>query len=209
VDHEADLETIAGRIIQALDYVIEYLSEGIAKECARCAEDGIDPASDSATFAANVRRHVVNQMRKHLPLPARAAMSPLHLDLGPYRLKILHADEGGVPHPRTKARKDFYRLNGLGITSMNVIPVGSLVEISEDVTEILDGSLVLIWDYYGTDLTQAEMYRPLLAGFPGPSLDLLTATETITEDDILSVRKDERAPLTGTGTDGASDQERS
>ena len=146
--HEEDLETIAGRILQPLDYALRYLGEGIEKECGRCAADGIDPAADPCTFAANVRRYVLHTMRAHLPLPARAPMSPLHLDLGPYQLKILHADDGVAPSPRTDARREFYRLNELGVLSMNVFPsTGSgLVGISEDVTSVLDASLVLVWD---------------------------------------------------------------
>jgi len=203
VDHEEDLETIASRILQPLDYALTYLAEGIEKECGRCAADGIDPAADPCTFAANVRRYVLHAMRAHLPLPVRAPMSPLHLDLGPYQLKILHADDGDAPSPRTDARREFYRLNELGVMSMNVYPAtgSSLVVISEDVTEVLDSSLVLVWDYSGAELTQADLYRPPVTGFPGPSFDLLAATETVTEDDFSGVRREGTATA-ATGTDG-------
>ena len=187
---EDDLETVAGRVWPALELLIDFLAEGIEQEYARCEEEGIDPLSDAATFAATVRRFVFNAMRPHLPLPSKAPMSPLHIDLGPYQLKVLRAAQGTVPYPRTDARRAFYQINELGILAMNM-PVGPLVEIDEEIDSVEEGSLVLIWYNIGPVLAQAELYRPTLTGFPGPSLDLLATTEVVEDDDFPDVRRDD------------------
>lgn len=201
-----DLVEIANRISRPLELLLDYLAEGIDAEHQRCMDEGIDPAADSATFAANVRRRVFERMRPHLPLPAKAAMSPLHFDLGPYQLKALHADDGCIPRPRTAARKWFYRRNELGIRSMNVALAEVLVEVSDEIDEIEDGSLVLVWDYLGPDLVQADLYRPPLTDFPGSHLNLLADTVIEVEEDFPTVRKDEDTGTddrAATGTDDA------
>ena len=158
---EDDLATIANRIWRPLDLLLGYLADALRDEYDRCAAKEIDPEEDPCTFAANVRKDVYDKMKPHLPQrPGRAPMSPLHLDLGPYQLKVLHAEDGSVPRPRTNARKAFYRRNELGIMSMNVLFDHPLIELAEEITEIEDGSLVLVWDNVGP---RSHPSRPLPA----------------------------------------------
>jgi hypothetical protein len=199
-----DLETIAARLLRPLDLLLGFLTEAIKKEHDDCEAEGIDPLADVTTFDANVRRWVYGCMRPYLPLPSRAPMSPLYIDLGPYKLRVLHASQGGVPRPKTKARREYYRCNELGIMSMNVLPPGHLVEIDAEITEIEEGFLILIWSSDGPDLVQADLYRPPLHGFPGKALDLLAATVVVTEEDFPDVRRDDTGgeSSAATGTDG-------
>jgi hypothetical protein len=207
VAQEDDLATIANRIWRPLDLVLGYLGDSLRDEYDRCAIKGIDPEEDPCTFAANVRKDVYDEMKPHLPQrPSRAPMSPLHLDLGPYQLKVLHADNGTVPRARTKARKAFYRRNELGIVSMNLVLDHPLIELAEEITLVEDGSLVLVWDNLGPDLTRADLYRPPLTNFPGKHLDLLTNTVIEVEPDI-DVRLDNADSWNtqaATGTDDAT-----
>lgn len=198
---EDDLVAIANRIWRPLDLLLGYLADGLQEEYEACIAKGIDPAEDACTFAGTVRRSVYDKMRPHLPpQSARAPMSPLHFDLGPYQLKVLHAEEGTVPRPRTVTRRRFYRRNELGIMSMNLLLDHPLVVIEEEVKEIEDGSLVLVWDNDGPELILADLYRPPLADFPGRSLDLLHATAVVVEPDFPDVRRDD----TGTGDSRAA-----
>jgi hypothetical protein len=208
---EDDLVAIANRIWPPLDLLLGYLADGLREEYEDCIAKGIDPAEDACTFAGTVRRNVYDKMRPHLPPPlARAPMSPLHFDLGPYQLKVLHAEEGTVPRPRTARRRRYYRRNELGIMSMNLLLDHPLVVIEEEVEEIEDGSLVLVWDNDGPELTLADLYRPPLADFPGRSLDLLHATAVVVEPDFPGVRRDDTGAGDGraaTGTDDAGADE--
>ena len=204
MDHEEDLEEIAARIMPALDLLLKYLAEGIRTIDAREREDGYDPEDDTATFAANVRKYVRAEMRNHLPLPSRSPMSSLHFDLGPYHLKVLHADDGQCPEASTKTREAFYSANDLAF-SLNVIPPGTLVEIDEEITEVREGSLVLIWDSEGPDLTAAVLYQPSMK-FPGDrKFDLLAETAVETEADFPGVRMGgSTGREAATGTDGGA-----
>ena len=205
--NEDDLAAIANRIWRPLDLLLEYLADGLREEYESCLAKGVDPAEDACVFAGTVRRNVYGKMKPHLPpQSSRAPMSPLHFDLGPYQLKVLHAEEGTVPRPRTAARRAFYRKNELCIMSMNIVLDHPLVQIEEEISEVEDGSLVLIWDNDGPELIQAHLYRPPLAGFPGRHLDLLTNTVVEVEQDFEDVRRDDSDTGTGraaTGTDNA------
>jgi hypothetical protein len=205
MDQDGNLMGIAGRIMPALQLLLSYLEEGIASTEARFRDDGHEPDDDSATFNADVRLHVRTKMRKHLPMPAKAAMSPVHLPLGPYHVKMLHADDGSLPRPRTESRRLFYAVNDYGIMSLNVTPPDELVEIEDDTTEVQDGSLVLVWDSSGADLVQADLYLTSLSPWPGQKLDLLATTAVESEEDITDIRAteqpDEEAEAVGSEDD--------
>jgi len=193
VINEDDLVAIANRIWRPLDLLLDFLADALRVEHDRCIADGLDPEEDPSTFAGTVRRNVYDKVKPHLPpQPGRAPMSPLYLDLGPYQLRVLHAENGTVPRPRTAARRQYYRRNELGILSMNLLD-HPLVEIEDGISEVEDGSLVLVWDNDGAELTQADLYRPPLADFPGRHLDLLTNT-------VVEVEADFDVRLEGTGT---------
>lgn len=206
--NEDDLLAIANRIWRLLDLLLEHLADGLREEYENCLAKDVDPEEDACTFAGTVRRNVYSKMKPHLPpQSSRAPMSPLHFDLGPYQLKVLHAEEGTVPRPRTLARRAFYRRNELGIMSMNVVLDHPLMQIEEEISEVKDGSLVLVWDNDGPELIQAHLYRPPLVGFPGKHLDLLTGTVVEVEPDFQVDRRDESHNGTrgvATGTDDAS-----
>lgn len=206
--NEDDLVAIANRIWRPLDLLLEYLADALRAEYDKCIADGLDPEEDPCTFAGTIRRNVYDKIKPHLPSqPGRAPMSPLYLDLGPYQLRVLHAENGTVPRPRTTARRRYYGRNELGILSMNLMD-HPLVEIEEGISEIEDGSLVLIWDNDGAELTQADLYRPPLAGFPGKHLNLLTNTVVEVEADfdvrIEDTGTDLRRAATGTDDAGAA-----
>ena len=195
--NEDDLAAIADRIWRPLDLLLDFLADALRTEYDKCIADGLDPEEDPCTFAGTIRRNVYDKIKPHLPpLHGRAPMSPLYLDLGPYQLRVLHAENGTVPRPRTAARRLYYRRNELGILSMNLLD-HPLVEIEEGISEVTDGSLVLVWDNEGAELTQADLYRPPLADFPGRHLDLLTNT-------VVEVEADFDVRLEDTGTDDAA-----
>jgi hypothetical protein len=194
VINEDDLVAIANRIWRPLDLLLEFLADALRAEHDKCIAVGLDPVEDPCTFAGTIRRNVYDKIKPHLPpQPGRAPMSPLYLDLGPYQLRVLHAENGTVPRPRTAARRQYYRRNELGILSMNILD-HPLIEIEEDISEVKDGSLVLVWDNDGAELTQAHLYRPPLSDFPGRHLDLLTNT-------VVEVEADFDVRLDDTGTD--------
>jgi hypothetical protein len=200
MDESGDLTTIASRIWAALQLLLKYLQEAIATTEAEWREKDRQPSDDSATFSANVRMHVLAQMRKHLPLAPRA-MSPLHIPLGPYQLKVLHAHNGGLPRPKTEPRRTFYARNDYGIMSLNVTPPDALVEVEEEVTELQEGNLALVWDASGADLSMAHLYLTSLSNWPGKVLDLMAATVEETEEDFSGIRAAEReAEDAATGT---------
>ncbi len=192
MDADGNLSEIARRLMPALQLLLDYLQEGIAATDARFREDGHEADDDSATFNANVRLHVRTGMRKHLPLAPKAAMSPVHLPLGPYQVKMLHAADGSLPRPRTEARRSFYAVNDYGIMSLNVTPPDALVEIEQDTMEIQDGNLVLVWESSGADLTKADLYLASLANWPGEKLDLLAETAVEQEEDITEIQRAEQ-----------------
>ena len=199
--NEDDLVAIANRIWQPLDLLLDFLTDALRVEYDKCVADGLDPAEDPCTFAGTIRRNVNDKIKPHLPQQrGRAPMSPLYLDLGPYQLRILHAENGTVPRPRTAARRQYYRRNELGIRSMNLLD-HPLVEIEEGISEIEDGSLVLVWDNDGAEVTQADLYRPPLTDFPGRHLDLLTNTVVEVEADFDVRLDDSGTDIGGAATD--------
>jgi hypothetical protein len=151
-------------------------------------------------FNHDVRRHVREQVRPYFPTMSQAApMSPLHLDLGPYHLKVLHAEDGSLPYPKTAARERFYALNELGLFALNVFPPDQLYVLDDDAESFMEGSLVLIWDSEGPELTQATLIRPSRHGAKD-SLDLLTPVGVADDLDEIRVEGDaDQARQTGTG----------
>jgi hypothetical protein len=202
----ASLEAIARRIAPALNLLLEYLSEAVEKTMTDSVRDGYDSTDDKAHFNGNVRRAVRERLKPHFPtMPKRAVMSPLHLDLGPYQLKVLHAQDGELPRPQTDARRLFYAINTSGLLTFNVYPPDEMISLEEGEDQFAEGALVLIWDSEGTDLTLAALYQPT-PNDAGPHIDLLALAEAeeVTDDFSGIGRRDdeERGEDAATGTEG-------
>jgi hypothetical protein len=205
-DHEDEgrepLSEVARRIEPALRLLIDLLRDGVATASAEDAARGYDSSDDKSFFNHAVRRYVREQVRPYFPnMKKSAPMSPIHLHLGPHQLKVLHAEDGGLPSPKTDARKAFYGRNDLGLFSLNVYAPDELYDADDEAQEVPEGSLVLIWDSEGTDLTQATLIRPWKTGNESEPL----LTPVVQEDlDEIGRRRDagsESGQRTGTGDD--------
>lgn len=206
VDHDKSLPEVAAELERALDLLLTYLSEAIVEAHAADQDSGYAPGSDTATTNANVRRYVRQKMAAHLTLNPVAPMSPLHLPLGPYVLKVLHADQGGLPRPRTEAREAFYRQNDHAQMALNVSLPDSLADIDPAPEQIEEGALALVWDAsYEGELILADLYRMSLTDWPGEVLHLLAETVEIAEEDLRIATPESETGDQGQAATGTDD----
>jgi hypothetical protein len=202
MDYEP-LDEIARSIDAALYVIAELLREAIVVASEDAEAHGYDPADDRSHFNHNVRRHLRENIRPYFPtIPKQAPMSPIHLPLGPHQLKVLHAEDGGLPYPRTAARKAFYERNDLGLVALNVFPPDELYVIDDGVEEVPEGTLVVVWDSEGRDLTQLALIRPTREGVHNH--DLLD--HVVAEADLDEIRSDREESGQGDARTGTDDR---
>lgn len=200
------MRDVVTELLPSLELLLGYLGQGLVMSSASDDEHQYPRGSDTATSNANVRRYVRSRMSNHLPLRPRAPMSPLHFELGPYTLKVLHAEQGTLPRPRTDKRRMFYAANDHGMFSLNIFAQSNdVVNVDSDEKQLEEGCLVLVWDSAdGRTLTQAELFRVSLAEWPGDRINLLAATVVTLEGDLDEIRKstdaDEGREFKATGT---------
>jgi hypothetical protein len=180
------LDVVARRIRGALDILLEALDTAVAEAAAELSRKKLDPEDDSATYCANVRFYLRNQIRSIFTnLDKRESMSPVHLLLGPYTVLLGHSRNGDVPRAQSSLRKLLYGRNDVGIMAMNMFDDDVLVEIEPDVDFVTENTLVLVWDAKGGVLTQADLCRPYLYSKP-QSINLLRAVEPESDLDEIS-----------------------
>lgn len=201
--HLDSLPVVAARIATALDFLIEALDAAVESAFADHERQGYDPADDPALVCGMVRRFVRERAKPMFPDLAEqnGNMSPVHLDLGPYKLKMVHARDGDLPPARTETRRQFYAANDSPPLVLNVFPPDGLVILDANVVEA--NTLVLVWDAKDSILSQATLYRPSFADFPGEQMNLLTPM--VTADDLDIGRSDREAERQATGTDDGDD----
>ena len=176
------LNVVAERIRPALDLLLDALRDALLDVTTDHETKGYDPADDPSLFNSQVRRAVCERIGpvKDNTKPT-SNMSPVRLPLGPYDLRMVHAEDGTPPTPRTEKRKEYYSFNDQCTFALNVFAPDGLVVIEDGVTQVDENTLLLVWDSAGAHLTHAELHRPSLL-HRGDSLGLLKPVAV--EDDI-------------------------
>lgn len=197
-DHES-LDIISGRITPALTLVVDALSDALPTVIATL--DNLDwKPDDDPALLNNMVRHDVRERLKPVfeeLSKTNANMSPVHLHLGPYQVRLVHAREGAVPPPGSQARSDYYASNDHPSLVLNVFPPDAIVVLEPDQESFSEYALLLLWDSDRERLTQFTLCRPF--GEQRHELLHLLVVEEAERDLDEIERKDEgREQRTGT-----------
>lgn len=191
MDAPKPLEEIALEIGGVLDLLITSLREALIAADSFHSDNDYDPGDDPALASSLVRRYVRQRATVTLPgvVDPASNMSPILLHLGPFRLRVLHVREGGLPPAQSHARAEYYAFNELGIQALNVW--ADALDEDLDPTEVVvaEYNLVLLWDSKSTLLTDATLVRPWGKN-PPEFLNLLTVEVPEEDLDEITKRKD-------------------
>ena len=197
-EHDS-IDLIAERITPALTLVLNALVEALPTAIAACEALDYVPSEDRSLLNNLVRRDVRERLKPMFEGLAHgnANMSPVHLPLGPYQARLVHAREGGVPPAASQARIDYYAANDQPSLALNVFPPDSVVVIEEEVEAVNEYTLLLLWDSEGDQLTQFTLARPF-ASQRHELLHLLVIEEAAEDLHDIERKRDEGDERTGT-----------
>jgi hypothetical protein len=205
MDAPKPLEEIALEIGGVVDQLITSLREALIEADNFHRDNDYDPGDDPALVSGLVRRYVRERAIAALPgvVDPASNMSPILLHLGPYRLRVLHVHDGGLPPAQSHARAAYYAFNEQGVLALNVWSGDLDEDLDPSETVVEEYNLVLLWDSKGTMLTDATLVRPWGKN-PSEFLDLLTVE--VPEEDLDEITK--RKDLDGTDRKAANDTPR-
>jgi len=188
MDEPKPLDDVAREISGVLDLLIASLREALVEADNFHSDNGYDPTDDPSLVSSLVRRYVRALATTAMPgvVDPSSNMSPIFLHLGPYRLRVLHVHDGGLPPAQSQAREEYYAFNEEGILALNLWPKDEVVDLDVDQSVVSEFNLVLLWDAKGAVLTDATLVRPWVST-PSEFLDLLAIE--VAEDDLDEIVK--------------------
>lgn len=196
----------------ALSLVLNALADSLPVAVGALEELHYTPGDDAALLNNLIRREVRERLKPMFESLATGDMnmSPIHFEVGPYEVRLIHARDGGVPPAGSEARKEYYATNDAPTLVLNVFPPDGIIAMENDVVAINEYALLVLWDSEGDRLTQFSLCRPFTAQ-THEMLHLL-AISTVDSDtrDLEQIERregvDDREDRTGTDDGDGQDK---